>query len=442
MEVTYKQKGSFMLTTQKPKIALLSLRNSYRYGGVLSSLKVLYDYCLQYFDPTVFFLGFDKEISTSIRNLKFTASSRPTSYFGMKCIEVGARWAFWEPGHYKHTIGKWEELFDDFHYFATASGTCIAAHPLALLNKKYGLLISTPYGEDRNQRIKELNYFRRLVDNLAQKDMLAIEKKILQQAGFTWALSNYSIEKFKAITTPLFPPIVRCGHPVDCSNMPSLAQKKDKTIVALGRFSDPRKNIAMLLRVFEKIYHIIPDVKLYVVGHKPTDDKLRAFSHLPSFENVVFTGQVSSDDLNHILMISSLMLITSYQEGFGIGGLEALLYGLPIISTRCGGPQDFVIDNLTGNLVNINDDQAMAEQALAILTNQGQRLIMANNAQQFVTDNYAIPHIYSLFTQGFIHMNPELKSWFTYCDIEVLKQQQTQSVIRSHTPTSYENSCY
>jgi glycosyltransferase involved in cell wall biosynthesis len=312
------------------------------------------------------------------------------------------------------------------------------AHPLTLLNKKYGLLISTSYTEDRNQRIKELNYFRKFIDTLAQKHMIAIEKNILQQAGFTWALSNYSIEQFKMITSPVFPPTICCGHPMDCSNLPSFAHKKEKTIIALGRFSDPRKNIAMLLRVFEKIYHVIPEVKLYVVGHKPTDDKLRAFSHLPSFENVVFTGQVSADDLSHILTISSLMLITSYQEGFGIAGIEGLLYGIPIVSTRCGGPQDFVVDDVTGYLVNVNDDQAMAERSLSILINDERRLSMAHNAQQFVINNYETSHVYSLFKQGFIHMYPELETWFARCNVEDKNIQCLDDI----KPQGYENSCY
>ena len=40
------------------------------------------------------------------------------------------------------------------------------------------------------------------------------------------------------------------------------------------------------------------------------------------------------------------MLITSYQEGLGIVGLEALSYGIPVISTNCGGPGDYVIEKL------------------------------------------------------------------------------------------------
>jgi len=57
---------------KKPKIAILSLKNSYGYGGVLSSLKVAHDFCNKYFDPTVFFLGFEPAISTSLKTLKFS----------------------------------------------------------------------------------------------------------------------------------------------------------------------------------------------------------------------------------------------------------------------------------------------------------------------------------------------------------------------------------
>ncbi len=407
-----------MQQIKKPKIALLSLRNSYRYGGVLSSLQVMYDFCKQYFEPTVFVLGFDEEISTSVKALKFSSSSRQSTYFGMNCIEVGARWAFWEPGHYKYTIKLWETLLDDFHYFAAVSGSCIVAHPLALLDKKYGLLVSTPYTEDRNVRIKELTGLRKIIDALAQKHMLAIEKNILQKAKFIWGLSNYSLEKFNKIAAPIIPPSIRCGHPMDCATIPSLVHKKDKTIIALGRFSDPRKNLAMLLRVFEKIYQAMPDAKLYVVGQKPADDKLLQFSNLPSFKNILFTGQTSSDDLQHLLSISTLMLITSHQEGFGIAGLEALLHGIPIVSTRCGGPLDYVIEHKTGYLVDINDDNAMADKAIHLLSSQKGCLTMAHHAQQFVQNNFDISKVYAHFKKGFIHMHPELQAWFTSCDIE------------------------
>ncbi len=404
-----------MLPLKKPKIALLSLRNSYGYGGVLSSLQAMYDFCLKYFDPTVFFLGFDSEIAASLRHFKVTSSCRFITYFGMRCVEVGARWAFWEPGHYAYTMDLWEKLFKDYDYFVVASGTCIVAHPFALLNKKYGLLISTSYTEDRRQRVESMNYFRLFIDRCAQRSMLKIEKNILQKAGCIWALSNYSIEKFRAITAPINPVTIHCGHPIDCTNLPELSHKKKNSLLALGRFSDPRKNLDMLLRVFEKIYRKNHDATLCVVGHKPTLNQLKPFLSSPSFAHVIFAGQVEQKELIHVLSITSLMLITSYQEGFCIAGLEALLHGIPIISTRCGGPQDYVIDHLTGFQVNINDDNAMADYAYSILNDPTKHSVMAHNAQQFAAENYSTEHVYSLFRQGFIGMYPELKEWFTYC---------------------------
>ena len=412
-----------MLPLKKPKIALLSLRNSYGYGGVLSSLQAMYHFCLKYFDPTVFFLGFEPEIATSLRRVKVTSSFRPITYFGMQCIEVGARWAFWEPGHYAYTNDVWQKLFQDYDYFVAASGTCIAAHPFALLGKKYGLLISTPYTEDRSQRVESMNYFRLCIDRCAQRSMLKIEKNILQKTSCIWALSNYSVEKFQAITAPIHPVAIHCGHPIDCTNLPLLSHKKKNTLLALGRFSDPRKNLSMLLRVFEKIHQTVPDAILYVVGHKPTLNQLKPFLSSPSFAHVIFTGQVEQKELIDLLRITSLMLITSYQEGFCIAGLEALIHGIPIISTRCGGPQDYVIDHITGLQVDINDDKGMSDYACSILNDPTNHAVMAHNAQRFAAENYSTEHVHSLFKQGFIGMYPELKKWFTDCDDAITATQ-------------------
>ena len=48
----------------KPKIAILTIKNSYKYGGVLTCVRKLYKFCEKHFDPTVFVLSFDKDIST------------------------------------------------------------------------------------------------------------------------------------------------------------------------------------------------------------------------------------------------------------------------------------------------------------------------------------------------------------------------------------------
>lgn len=401
---------------KKPKIAILSLKNTYRYGGVLSSLKVAHDFCQKYFDPTVFFLGFEPAISTSLKNLKFTSNVQNLNYFGMKCVEIGSRWAFWEPGHYKFNLDFWKEQLKGYDYFLAVSGTCICAHPLALLNKKFGMLISTPYNDDRSRRVDELHGIRYIIDRVANKKMLQIEKHILESSSFIWALSNYSKKEFEKITQKQTSNILCCGHPIDCNSLPTLAAKEENIIIAVGRFSDPRKNIDMLLRAFSKISRSIPNAKLYVVGKTPEYNRIKQFIKLPFFQNVIFTGQVSARDLESLYQRASLMLMTSYQEGFGIVGLEALLHGTPIIATNCGGPADYIINDLTGYLVEINDDEEMARKSISILSNKEKLCLMSLNSQKFVSENYSIDRIENFFKIGFIKIYPELKNIFYLVD--------------------------
>ncbi len=170
-----------MIIKKKPKIAILTIRNSYNYGGVLSSLKVAYQFCENYFEPKVFFLGFETEVATSVRAFKFTSATKPLSYFGMNCVEIGARWAFWEPGHYKFTLPAWRELLADYDYFFVVSGTCIAAHPLVLLNKKFTMWVGTTYNEDRAERVKQLGFARHLLNIVAQKECSPLKKRFLKR---------------------------------------------------------------------------------------------------------------------------------------------------------------------------------------------------------------------------------------------------------------------
>jgi glycosyltransferase involved in cell wall biosynthesis len=396
----------------KPKIAILSLKNSYGYGGVLSSLKVAYDFCEKYFEPTVFFLSFEPSLSTSLKRMKFSSSCKPLTYFGMNGIEVGARWAFWEPGHYKFNLDHWEKLLSGYDYFLAVSGTCITAHPLALLNKKFGMLVSTPYSDDRARRIKDLRGLRYVIDRLASKKMNKIEKFILGKACLVWALSNYSRLEFQKILQNRVNNLICCGHPVDCSVIPAIESRRDKVIIAVGRFNDPRKNAPMLLRAFRRINDTIPEVKLYVVGSKPDKKEILEFSGQPFFNNIVFTGQVSLEALDSFYKRASLMLLTSYQEGFGIVGVEALLNGIPIIATNCGGPADYVINDLTGYLVSINDDECMAKYAIDLLQNKEKLENMARSAQNFVVQKFSVTKIEELFKDGFLIMHPELKELF------------------------------
>ncbi|MBM3887267.1 glycosyltransferase family 4 protein, partial [Candidatus Dependentiae bacterium] len=185
-----------MMVKHKPKIAILSIRNSYGFGGVFATLKVVHDFSQKYFEPTIFYLSYDAEISAHLRGFQWQSTNRNATFFGMNCVEIGSRWAFWEPGHYIFTMKQWREALKDFDYFFVVSATPIAGHPLVQLDKKFVIWISTSYDQDRTERVKQLKGIRWLINKCAQPAMRFIEKQILAKASHVLALSSYSRSEF------------------------------------------------------------------------------------------------------------------------------------------------------------------------------------------------------------------------------------------------------
>ncbi len=275
---------SIVSKKSKPKIAILTIKNSYKHGGVFACVKHVYKFCEKYFDPTVFCLSFDKEVSTSLRSLKFSSDFRKAKYDGMNYVEIGARWAFWEPGHYGFNLDDWKKALRGYEYFFVVSGNSITAYPLVQLNKKFAMWIAAPYQDDREQRVNKLSGLRHFINKMAFLKMQEIEKKILQKADFIWALSSYTKKRFEEILGTKRDNMIICNFPMELKQIKRLSSsKKEKRILAVGRFSDPRKNVEMLIRVFDKLYQIMPELKLYVVGMKPSEDILPFFSCPRSF---------------------------------------------------------------------------------------------------------------------------------------------------------------
>jgi glycosyltransferase involved in cell wall biosynthesis len=322
----------------------------------------------------------------------------------MKCVEVGARWAFWEPGHYVYNLNAWKRVFEGYNYFFVKSGSCICSYPLVQLNKKFVMWVGTAYEDDKVQRVKKLSLFRYIVDRLAIFKMRKIEREILEKATCILSISKNTKKRIKEILGRQRKNLMICNFPIQSKQ---IFTQREKYIIAVGRFSDPRKNIDMLLRVFKKINKKYSDVKLFVIGKTP---------HVKPVKNVTFTGELDAIEIQKYYEQASLMLLTSYQEGLGIVGLEAMSNGIPVIATDCGGTKDYVINDYNGYLVKIDDDDVMVEKALHVLENEDVHKKMSKHAVEFVEQNFSEKKIYSIFKTGLVAAYPELKELFRFVD--------------------------
>ena len=62
---------------------------------------------------------------------------------------------------------------------------------------------------------------------------------------------------------------------------------------------------------------------------------------------------------------------------------------MPVVSTRCGGAEDYVIDDLTGYLTDMDPEQ-MADAIARILNNPSERQRLGGNARALASENYAL----------------------------------------------------
>lgn len=80
---------------------------------------------------------------------------------------------------------------------------------------------------------------------------------------------------------------------------------------------------------------------------------------------------------------ASILLFASWYEGFGMPPLEAMASGLPVICTRCGGPNMYLKPNENALVVPTGDERSMAAAILDLIVDKNNmRQILSKNARQ------------------------------------------------------------
>jgi glycosyltransferase involved in cell wall biosynthesis len=85
-------------------------------------------------------------------------------------------------------------------------------------------------------------------------------------------------------------------------------------------------------------------------------------------EKTIFVGGVNPKDRNKFFSDIDLFVLPSRYETFGLVLIEALSAGIPVVSTRCGGPED-IINEEAGLLTDINNSGQIAEAIQKIYSN-------------------------------------------------------------------------
>jgi len=122
----------------------------------------------------------------------------------------------------------------------------------------------------------------------------------------------------------------------------------------------PEKRLDILIKAFAILSKHIPNIVLTVIGDGPEKNKLKLLSHKLGVNNRInFIGYQNKIAVSDILRDHDALVLSSDVETFGVVIVEAMSVGLPVIATKCGGPESIVVAE-TGVLVDSNDKNKLS----------------------------------------------------------------------------------
>lgn len=172
-----------------------------------------------------------------------------------------------------------------------------------------------------------------------------------------------------AIANPLsFEP--QSGNPLD--------QKK---VIAVGSHSY-NKGYDLLLKAWKEVVIHHPDWQLYIYGKIDAEQQfVNLATQLGLNQTVRFFEPVM--DIQQKFLASSIMVLASRSEGFGMVLIEAMACGVPCVSFNCpSGPGDIIKDGKDGFLVTPQNVSGLAESIKRLIGDEKLRIKMGAIAYQ------------------------------------------------------------
>ncbi len=172
----------------------------------------------------------------------------------------------------------------------------------------------------------------------------------------------------------------------------NLSPLTEKNIISVGRL-EPVKGMDELIPVFAEIHKSCPEWKLSIVGDGSQREKIESLISEYGLENsVILHGYKTPDEINGLLYESSVYVMSSHSESFGLVLIEAQSFGLPCVAfDSAKGAVEILKPENSGILIENRSVKDMAEAVCGLINDFEYRretgLKGRKNAEKYSFDN-------------------------------------------------------
>lgn len=233
-----------------------------------------------------------------------------------------------------------------------------------ILLSKYGKNNTVKIGWEHNHYHGNMKYAKKVIKSAKRLDYLVLVSENLKE------FYSKKLPKVKCV----YIPNIIDEIPIEKSNL------KSKNLVSVGRLSS-EKGYMDLLKIYNEIVKKYPDWKLDIIGDGKERDSLEKYIKDNNLQEKVFLhGFQNKNYINNILLNSSIYLMTSFTESFGIVLIEAMSYGIPCIAfSSAEGALELIENDKNGYLIDNRDKDEYIEKLEYLINNENIREKMKEN---------------------------------------------------------------
>ena len=234
-------------------------------------------------------------------------------------------------------------------------------------------------GWEHNHHHNNKKYIKKFVSSCKKLDKVVLVSDNLRN------YYNKEFNKYNIKCECIFIPNFINYYPDKVSNL------DNNNIISVGRLSK-EKGYVDLIDVF-KLVNLKMNARLDIIG----DGKEREAIEKKIIKNNLSTkiklhGYQKSQYINNMYQKSSLYVMTSYTESFGLVLVEAMSFGLPCIAyTSAEGACDIIQNNYNGYLIKNRNEHDMADTIVKLLNDKKKLKELSKNARisasKYLEDN-------------------------------------------------------
>lgn len=166
---------------------------------------------------------------------------------------------------------------------------------------------------------------------------------------------------------------------------------------------EPRRNTLFLIDVLEALIKKNSNVRLVLVGKGKKEYIEKVFQYAKQKQlndYIIYEESIKQEDISLLYKKCDMFLLPTSYDIFGMVLLEAMYFGLPVLTTLNGGSSTIIKDGQNGFVCNIDDKQKWAQVIEELIQNEDLSHRIALNAKNTITDEF----LWSKLVENFINV--------------------------------------